>query len=612
MRNGKGIICIFSVLLILLGIVSAVFREESPASAGVPLVFELDSERGREVIRSWENDEGILYVFLPGYGELSDLYLCLDENADVRIDGKTVADGDSCEKYVLDTAYDLLMESGCKSLIFMKAGQLPALYIDVQSGSMDYIHLEKGNKESGVLRLYSEDGMLLGSGQLEEIKGRGNSSWGADKKPYNLTLANDMNLLNMGTARNWALLAEGYNHLNIRNKIVYDYAHALGMPYTPDCEWVDLYLNGTYAGVYLLSERNEIHSQRIDIPAEGSFLVSLEYEQRLKEQHYPYVITQAGQALRIRHGEDNTALLQQQWQSVENAILSENGMDPLTGLHWSDLIDLDSWARKYLIEELFGNMDAGSLSQFFYLDGRDPRGKICAGPVWDYDFAMGGESVWLRPYTDYFTMNRVYVNEEIYTPWFPALYQQEIFLSRVEELYAREFLPLMEQWIRDVIPAYAQRVLPSSRLDGIRWNWDREEICDEPEYIIRFLHDRTDFLTDLWVNGHTYHTVCVDAGRGGLYGYFAVKDGESLPPLPAAEELGGVGWYQSGTEQPFDMTRPIYEDTHIYVKKAESGLPAIHYVPAAAVILILPAVWLADRYRTGKNRRYRHDSAKVN
>ena len=28
----------------------------------------------------------------------------------------------------------------------------------------------------------------------------------------------------------------------------------MGPPYTPECRWVDLYLNGEYAGLYLLTE----------------------------------------------------------------------------------------------------------------------------------------------------------------------------------------------------------------------------------------------------------------------------------------------------------------------------------------------------------------------
>ena len=33
-------------------------------------------------------------------------------------------------------------------------------------------------------------------------------------------------------------------------------------------------------------------------------------------------------------------------------------IDPETGKSWQELIDIDSWARKYLIDEVFGNLDA--------------------------------------------------------------------------------------------------------------------------------------------------------------------------------------------------------------------------------------------------------------
>lgn len=81
-------------------------------------------------------------------------------------------------------------------------------------------------------------------------------------------------------------------------------------------------------------------------------------------------------------------------QSVENAIVSESGVDPITGKHWQELIDLDSWARKYLIEEIFASTDSGNFSQFYYYDGAEENGKLYAGPIWDFDLVMRGTNSW--------------------------------------------------------------------------------------------------------------------------------------------------------------------------------------------------------------------------
>lgn len=53
------------------------------------------------------------------------------------------------------------------------------------------------------------------------------------------------------------------------------------------------------------------------------------------------------------------------YQDFEDAVFSPDGFSPYTGAHYSDYIDVDSFARKYLVEELVKNLDASYTSQFF-------------------------------------------------------------------------------------------------------------------------------------------------------------------------------------------------------------------------------------------------------
>lgn len=616
MRYRRNILRIFTLALLMLIFALCFYQVRLQNSdlnqAEISLSFLVN---GRERIKSWERARREFYVFLPGGAELSNTVFLLEDGASISMDGCRMTNGMSCDGIVMGHVYDFCYENGDVTyegvITFLKSKNVPSLHIDVQSGSMDYIHLEKGNEENGEIRLYEADGIPSYSGAMA-IKGRGNSSWGADKKPYNITLQEEADLLGMGKAGNWVLLSEGYNPAVIRNKLVYDFARNAGIPYSPECTWVDLYLNEEYVGLYELSEKNEIHPERVNIsPENGGFLVSMEYESRLKEQKYPYVLTNSSQALRVRSGASQLQDMQLHWQTVENAILSENGTDPLTGKHWRDLIDLDSWARKYLIEEIFGNMDAGSLSQFYYVDGNDPVKKVYAGPVWDYDFSMGGEDHWLKPYTDYYVMNRTCVNEEIFTPWFPALYRQEEFLSRVKELYALEFLPLLQELVSTEIQKDWDMIQTASVLDSVRWDTAWDAVRRELDYIRSFLEKRMAFLSDLWISETGYHTVYVDPGRFGIYGCFAVKHGETLPALPGEEDLGGLGWYRADSDVLFDVSQPIYEDLYIHMKKPESNLPVIHLMPLLVVIAFLTGAVGVSIYRDRKNRSGRHDTAKA-
>ena len=616
MRCNKMIIGLFSLCLILLGLFAGTFRDAPEAALPGEISFRIGSGENAEQIRCWENNENTVYVFLPGYAQLSDVRIRTEGESRYLINGTEVSEGDTCAAYALEDIHSLEIRAGGrqaqKKLVFVKSGEIPVMHIDVQSGSMDYIHMDKDNKESGTLRLYDAAGKLLCKDTLQTIKGRGNSSWGAEKKPYNLVLSTQKDLLGMGAAQRWVLLAEGYqSSINIRNKIVYDFASAAGLSYSPECRWVDLYLNGEYAGLYLLSERNEVHENRVDISGDGHFLVSLEFEYRLQEAGNPYVRTDDGQSLRIHSSGLEDGELDSIWQSVENALTSENGIDPLSGKSWKDLIDMDSWARKYLLEEMFGNGDGGSLSQFFYRRGNDPEGKIYAGPVWDYDMAMGGYDVWLKHYTNYFVMDRSEKEKGYGNPWFQSLYRKPEFRSLVEELYETEFLPLMERLQSEGLDAYYEYAEDAHRSDGIRWGTDESAIKYEKAYIRNFLTDRTAFLSEIWMDHVPYHVVRVDTGRAWIYGYFAVKPGECLPELPSYEEAGGIGWFDAETDEPFDVTQPIWEDAEIYVKVQSFQIPKVHYVPVIGMTAIFAGLVVVSIYRTRKNRRRENEPAET-
>lgn len=617
MRFGKIIICMFTVLLLLLAGIASTQELDVTGEVSLPLSFSVASEAATEEIVCWKDAQSDYYVFLPGYGMLEDVTANLPDGQQISLGGTPLSDGMSCGAFQTDVPYEILWEgsqdeAGAR-LTFVRSSQMPALYVDVRSGSMDYIHMDKNFEEPGVMRLYDEDGTLLVSETLDSVKGRGNSSWGAEKKPYNLMLSQERDLLGMGAAQRWVLLAEGLSSsVNIRNKMVYDYAALAGLKYSPDSRWVELYLNGEYAGLYLLCERNEVHSNRVNISGENSFLVSLEFEYRLQEASHPYILTDSGQTLRIHTSAMDDRELDALWQSVENAILKEDGVDPRTGRHWRELIDMESWARKYLLEEMFGNGDGGSLSQFFYRDGNDPEGKIYAGPVWDFDMAMGGYDIWLKPYTDYYVMNRDQKEAGYATPWFYGLYQNEEFYSCVTELFETEMYPLMERLLSENLDQYILQSYESQLTNAIRWNLSEKQVSGELEYIRNFLTNRLDFLTDVWIRETKYHVVRVNTGRAEMYGYLAVKPGDCLPELPSYEDIRGIGWFREDTGEPFDVTQPIYEDMQIYVKVPPFQIPKIHYAPAAGMLAVLLGLAVLNICRTKKNGRRRNDRAKAN
>lgn len=600
MRIKNWMIAVLSAALAGLAMVASILETPAEAVAAYPdLSVCVKSDGGTENIRLWEDQSGYYYVFLPGYARMDQVVLS-SESGTVMIDGVPVSESRPAGEYALNRDYTIRsVDNGVESdsmLTFVRSGGVPSLYIDVASGSMEYILLDKGNKESGQIRLYDDEGNLIYDGGADTVKARGNTSLAADKKPYSFVLTENADLLGMGAARRWVLLAEGYySCINIRNKLVYDYAQEVGMEFSPEGEFVDLYLNGEYSGLYLLSERNEIHEERVNIDPESSFLVSMEDESRLIDQKLPYVLTNAGQALRIHSASMSQTELTTRWQSVENAILAEDGIDPVSGKSWKELIDLDSWVEKYLLEEIFGNQDGGAISQFYYYDPSLDTTRIFAGPIWDYDMAMGGHDTWLRGYTDYLIMNREYKEEGMYTPWHHALYGKEEFRNRLVELYMQKFLPAMEDFLEQKFDSETGLLLQAHVQDACRWGYDWNKVSREIAYMHSFLTERLAFLSDLWINETQYHAVRVNLGGNDGYGHLAVKTGECLPELPVSENPMNLGWHIEGTDEPFDIAQPIDKDVWIYMKRADFQIPKIHYIPAAVIILMLTALIFCDR-----------------
>ncbi len=107
------------------------------------------------------------------------------------------------------------------------------------------------------MSMVSADGGSVYSGGLKQIKARGNSTFTyADKKSYQIKLETASDLLgNQEQVKTWVLLAGYFDATQMHDKLMKDLATDLGLAYTASCNWVNLYYDGEYRGVYLLSEK---------------------------------------------------------------------------------------------------------------------------------------------------------------------------------------------------------------------------------------------------------------------------------------------------------------------------------------------------------------------
>ena len=222
-------------------------------------------------ITLWQSDTGVCYFFLPGFAREKGLMLTDHENNRVCINGIEIENTDVLRGILEDTSYELSLIAPegdvvlRRQLFFMYSSDLPVMTLSTRSGNMDYIDADKSNEESGSAFLFDQTGQALYSGNVKSIRGRGNSTWGLSKKPYQIKLYEKVDLFGFGPARSWNLIANGYDETKLRNRIASDLAGALDMNYIPECQMIDLYINQVYYGNYYLTEKIRVDESGIDI-----------------------------------------------------------------------------------------------------------------------------------------------------------------------------------------------------------------------------------------------------------------------------------------------------------------------------------------------------------
>lgn len=569
-------------------------------------------------ISCWENGEDQIYVFLPSGVSLKNVYLINLTHADIVVDGQIVEENFACSDFSLDVPYNMkytfLGKKIHKSLIFLQSCGVSSMLIYTESGDVRYLHNNKEKKENAEIHLFNSDGLLDYQGVEASISGRGNYTWTFnDKKPYSVTLSGESDLLDMGVASEWILLANATDPTHLRNKIVYEFAESIGLAYSPTSQWVSLYMNGEYLGLYLLCERNEVHENRVDIEHEDSFLVSMELEARLKSQKRSYVKTDSEVALRIHY--PNDASLQQQleilnvWQSIENAITAENSVDPVTGKYLLDMIDLNSWAKKYLLEEIFGSIDAGKLSQYFYYDGNQTTGKIYAGPVWDFDHSIGNNNEWQLVMPNALFSQRETIEPNGSTPWYYCLAQKKEFYEEVVRLYEEVCLPQLNQLNDGGIDKYADEIGLAVYQDMCRWYGNTKDFSIEVENLRLYLLERVEFLNRMWIDGEDYFVIKALRGNSGYYCYYVVFEGDTYVKLPVLANTGRenfLGWYYKDSNEPVMESDTITENVEIYAKIEpnfkQKVIDAIKVAPMLAIVVLGTILLTAELRRWRKYR----------
>jgi hypothetical protein len=194
----------------------------------------------------------------------------------------------------------------------------------------------------------------------------------------------------MPKSKDWALVANFGDKTHLRNYMMMRLSEWLGATYTPKMQFVELYLNRNYMGLYLLTETVKVAKNRVNIEKnDTTFLVEKE---DIKKYDPPYVITDDFQYIyHIKSpkepSEESLQLLSDHLNSFENFLTHQYRYSRDEILKW---IDLEDYLLFYWVQEYSKNEDGNyARSVFFTWTKGEP---IHFGPLWDFDLAFGNAS----------------------------------------------------------------------------------------------------------------------------------------------------------------------------------------------------------------------------
>ena len=417
--------------------------------------------------RQWTNQgyqsekDGVWYLFLPQDESPADTVLSFSGSVTAASAGTLDRDSGTLTGAFADRdRVTLTLEGGRTETVCLRQSSLPSLRLTLNGTTLDQIHQDKDVKYPGNdLVLTDGDDVLTGT---VEIKGRGNSTWREyAKKPYQIKFSKKTSVLGMPAAKKWILLANASDDSMIRTRLVYDAAEQMDFPFVTEYQYVDLWIDGQYLGVYLLGEKAEIGKGRLNLQNPAGAMFELDNGFATDEDHYFFESRLNSYFALKEIVEEDDEHIQQAMTNVQTAMtrlttaLTSQGWENLSLSQLNEMIDVDSLARYYLMNEYVLNGESFFTSFFWYQDGASD--VLHVGPLWDFDTCMGNKN---EKVTDYNASSTSVLMKKMLN--IPAFYQ------RVQELYAR-YKPVLTGMAGQV-DGLRDEIGVSADLNYLRWN----------------------------------------------------------------------------------------------------------------------------------------------
>jgi hypothetical protein len=273
---------------------------------------------------------------------------------------------------------------------------LPVVAIDAPEGIVD------DPKRAATMRVLDRDRREDYSGRIGiELRGL-TSQYEEPKNPYTLETrkrsgANlNVSLLGMPADDDWVLIASYSDESLLRNLVAYEAARWAGR-YAARTRLVELVVNGSYEGAYLLAEQLKLHESRVavdDSDISGGYLLEMTSTKRLErtpasEQFFTTPVESQAVVYEDPNPDDlsygRAAWIRDYIGRFERRLYGDQFTDRRRG--YRRYLDMDAAVDFMLLNELFRNNDTLRWDSTYLHKG--VGGKLVLGPLWDFDDALG-------------------------------------------------------------------------------------------------------------------------------------------------------------------------------------------------------------------------------
>ena len=509
---------------------------------------------------------------------------------------------------------------GCnnnKSSELEQTSPFSSLYINILQSDLDSILANRKYSASADALLIDMNGDTLYEGSLKHIKTRGNGTWSPNKKAFNIKFPNNQNFLNLNKGKSFVLLANALDGSHIRNAIALDLAQLLEIP-TPKYNYLSLYINGSYSGLYMITNKVKIgkHNLNIhDLEGDNKLINSRKmtsfplfcygdtifaHRKGASLEYTPdnitggYLLDMGGASRReyyIKSISGFTASNGDKIRIKSPKYASEKEVEYIADVYEkilyyfenkediTDVIDVSSFAKYCLLQDLLLNYDGGVGSFYMYKDKDAPL--MYAGPAWDFDAAMN--NVWLWGLSSMPNQEQII---KIITPdtiigenLLSFMYANPQFKDSVLALYDYSVSKIFHDYLNSGhIEELVDRLRYDAEKDNNLYKQRKDPSYDAAvERVVGFLNKRVDYFD--WVL-HTNIDSCISVTYNeenenreerAIRTYILQKGDTFCLPEPAYafglyNNTQIPTWYYAGTDIEFPDRTVLYDDCSIEIR----------------------------------------------